>query len=150
VISFDHDFVGRAALESLEPETLREKVTLVWNGDDVAAACGTLFRPDAPKAKYIELPKARYGLYQVDTVLVDGEPVGISHDCGYLANESAFLSLASLSPEAAPVGSEVTVIWGEEPNSAKPQVEEHEQVEIRATVGPTPFVGFARTQYRAA
>jgi vanillate/3-O-methylgallate O-demethylase len=150
VIAFDHDFVGREALEQLETDALRQKVTLVWNGQDIAAATATLFEADAPKAKYIELPKARYGLYQVDTVLVDGEPVGISHDCGYLANESAFASLASLDSGAAAVGTEVTVIWGEQPNSAKPQVEEHRQVEIRATVAPTPFAGVARTQYRTA
>jgi hypothetical protein len=36
---------------------------------------------------------------------------------------------------AAP-DTEVTVLCGEEPNSAKPAVERHHQVEIRATVGP--------------
>jgi vanillate/3-O-methylgallate O-demethylase len=33
--------------------------------------------------------------------------------------------------------------------SAKPAVEEHEQVEIRATVAPVPFVDFARENYRS-
>jgi hypothetical protein len=42
----------------------------------------------------------------------------------------------------------VTVLWGEQPNSAKPTVEEHRQVEIRATVAPAPFVDFARENYR--
>jgi vanillate/3-O-methylgallate O-demethylase len=43
----------------------------------------------------------------------------------------------------------VTVVWGEQPVSAKPGVEEHRQVEIRATVAPVPFVDFARENYRA-
>jgi hypothetical protein len=43
----------------------------------------------------------------------------------------------------------VTVVWGEKPASAKPAVEEHVQVEIRATVAPVPFESFARENYRA-
>ena len=46
-------------------------------------------------------------------MLLDGEPVGVSHDCGYIYNEKAFVSLASIDTERAPVGSEVTVLWGE-------------------------------------
>ena len=40
------------------------------------------------------------------------------------------------------------MVWGEQPVSAKPAVEEHRQVEIRATVAPVPFVDFARENYR--
>ena len=42
-VKFDHDFVGRAALEAMAAHPQRQKVTLVWNGDDVARAMGTLF-----------------------------------------------------------------------------------------------------------
>ena len=140
---------GRESLERLADEPSREKVTLVWSREDVTEAIGTLFDMDGDRAKYIELPKARYGRYQVDSVLVDGEQLGMSLDCGYIANESAFVSLASIDLERAPIGSEVSVLWGESPNSAKPQVEPHRQVEIRAMVAPTPFVNFARTDYRS-
>ncbi len=147
IVAFDHDFVGREALEQLgEPE--RTKVTLVWNADDVAAAAATLLHEGVP-AKYIDMPKARYALYQVDRVLAGGEDVGISHDCGYIANERAFVSLASVELQHARPGTELSVIWGEEPNSTKPQVEPHRQVEIRATVAPAPYVDFARTGYRS-
>src|SRR4051812_10280445 len=127
----------------------RQKVTLVWNADDVTAAIGTLFR-QGDKAKHLELPKSRYALYQCDAVLAGGELVGISHDCGYITNEDAFVSLASVDNAHAEPGTEVTVLWGEQPNSAKPAVEPHEQVEIRATVAPAPYVDFAREGYRAA
>ena len=83
-------------------------------------------------------------------MLRDGEQVGVSHDCGYIYNEKAFVSLASIDTQEAPVGSEVTVVWGESPNSSKPAVEPHVQVEIRATVAPCPFVSFARSSYRTA
>jgi glycine cleavage system aminomethyltransferase T len=146
-VSFDHDFVGRDALERLVQEPpRRRKATLVWNAEDVAGAIGSWLH-DGPKAKWFELPKSRYALYQADAVLHDGRPAGISHDCGSIANESAFVSLASVDAEL-PDGAEVTVLWGERPNSRKPSVEAHEQVEIRATVAPAPYVDFARSQYR--
>jgi vanillate/3-O-methylgallate O-demethylase len=147
-VKFDHDFVGREALERLHDDPPRRKVTLVWDADDVTAAIGTLFRP-GPKAKHFELPKSRYALYQCDAVLAGGERVGISHDCGTITNENAFVSLASVDRAHAEPGTEVTVVWGEEPNSAKPAVEAHVQVEIRAVVAPVPYVDFARQAYRS-
>ncbi|HEV7187539.1 MAG TPA: aminomethyl transferase family protein [Blastococcus sp.] len=147
-IRFDHEFIGRAALERMADTPSRTKVTLVWNADDVTAAIGSLYKP-GPGAKYIDLPKARYATHHADKVLANGRPAGVSLDCGYLANERVMVSLAVLEAEYAEPGTEVTVVWGEHPVSAKPAVEEHRQVEIRATVAPVPFVDFARENYRA-
>jgi glycine cleavage system aminomethyltransferase T len=150
-VRFDHDFVGRAALERLAEAPPRRKVTLVWNADDVAAAIGSLFTP-GPGAKHLELPKARYALHQQDKVVIGGddsaEQVGVSLDCGYIANERAMVSLATVDVAHSTPGTEVTVLWGEAPNSAKPQVEEHRLWKIRATVAPVPYVQFARDEYR--
>jgi vanillate/3-O-methylgallate O-demethylase len=147
-VKFDHEFIGREALERMAAGTpSRTKVTLVWNADDVTAAIGSLYQP-GPGAKYIDMPKARYATHHEDKVLKDGRPVGVSLDCGYLANERVMVSLAALETEYAEPGTEVTVVWGEQPVSAKPAVEEHRQVEIRATVAPAPFVDFARENYR--
>jgi vanillate/3-O-methylgallate O-demethylase len=146
-VEFDHDFLGRAALERIAARPHRTKVTLVWNPEDVTAAIRSLLEPDTP-AKYIELPKARYAFYQVDKVLRDGAPVGLSLDAGYLATEREFVSLATVDATAVVPGTEVTVLWGEEPNSTKPSVERHRQVEIRATVAPAPYVREIRDSYR--
>ena len=146
-VRFDHDFIGREALEQLAEAPPRTKVTLVWDADDVTAAVGSAYRP-APGAKYIEMPKARYATHHEDEVLKDGRQIGISLDCGYLANERVMVSLATLENEYAEPGTEVTVVWGERPVSGKPAVEDHVQVEIRATVAPVPFVDFAREGYR--
>ena len=95
-VKFDHDFIGRAALERLsQTAPPRTKVTLVWNADDVTAAIGSLYRP-GPGAKYIDMPKARYATHHEDKVLKDGAQVGISLDCGYLANEREMVSLATI------------------------------------------------------
>lgn len=147
-VSFDHEFIGRAALEQHATAAQRVKVTLVWNADDVAAAQRSLLEPGLP-AKYLEFPKARYGQYQVDRVLRDGADAGISHDCGYITNEHAFVSLASVDAEHSEPGTDVVVVWGEEPNSLKPAVEPHRQVQIRATVQPAPYSAYARQNYRA-
>jgi vanillate/3-O-methylgallate O-demethylase len=147
-VRFDHDFVGREALQRLAEAPPRRKVTLVWNADDVTAAVGSMYRP-GPGAKYIEMRKARCATHHEDKVLADGRQVGISLACGYLANERVMLSLATLENEYARPGTEVTVVWGEQPVSAKPAVEDHVQVEIRATVAPVPFVNFARESYRS-
>jgi len=147
IVSFDHDYVGREALEEIGRSPRRTKVTLVWNEEDVLRAIGSQFGPGLP-AKYIELPKARYGRFQVDKVLRDGDWVGISMDCGYIYNEKAMISLAAVDVAVSEPGTEVVVLWGEQPNSAKPQVEPHQQMEIRATVAPAPYVQFARERYR--
>jgi vanillate/3-O-methylgallate O-demethylase len=148
-VRFDHDFLGRAALEKVAAAPPRDKVTLVWNADDVAAAVRSLCEPGLP-AKYIELPKARYAFFQVDEVRHRGSPVGMSLDLGYIANEHAFVSLATVDRAVSRPGTEVTVLWGEEPNSAKPAVEPHRQVEIRATVAPAPYVREVRDAYRTS
>jgi vanillate/3-O-methylgallate O-demethylase len=148
LVKFDHEFLGRDALEQIAEGPHRSKVTLVWNPDDVAAAVRSLFEPGTVAAKYIEMPKARYAFFQVDKVLLDGAAVGMSLDVGYIANERAFVSLATVDPVASERGTEVTVLWGEEPNSAKPGVERHRQVEIRATVAPAPYVQEVRDTYR--
>lgn len=146
-VAFDHDFIGRAALERHAASQNRRKVTLVWDPEDVAAAMRSLFEPGIP-AKYIDLPKARYGQHQLDRVLADGRDVGVSHDAGYITNEHAFVSLASIEIAFAEPGTQVEVIWGEEPNSHKPAVEPHRQVTMRATVQPAPYSTYARETYR--
>ena len=148
IVKFDHDFIGREALERIAGQQRRTKVTLVWNSDDVTDAIGSMYR-EGPGAKYIESPKARYSLHQEDQVLHERALIGISLDCGYLTNERTMVSLATIDRAYAEPGTEVTILWGEQPNTAKPQVEEHQQVPIRATVAPVPYVQYARTNYRS-
>jgi hypothetical protein len=56
--------------------------------------------------------------------------------------------LAVLDAEYAEPGTEVTFVWGEEGGgSAKPTVEPHVQAEMRAVVGPVPYVEAVRSSY---
>ena len=146
-VNFDHDFVGREALER-SPDPSRTKVTLAWNADDVTRAMGTMFRQNG-RAKYIDLPLSNYSTWPNDKVLKDGRMVGVSTFSGYSSNESSMLSLAMIDVAVSEPGTEVTLVWGEEGGgSAKPVVERHEQTEIRAIVSPAPYAEVVRTSYR--
>jgi len=146
-VKFDHDFTGREALEKMgEPK--RTKVTLAWNGDDVARAMGTMFRKEN-RAKYIDLPLSNYSTWPNDKILKEGKMVGVSTFSGYSSNESSMLSLAIVDIEQSEPGTEVTLVWGEEDGgSAKPVVERHVQTEIRAIVSPVPYAEVVRASYR--
>jgi vanillate/3-O-methylgallate O-demethylase len=148
-VKFDHDFVGRAALEKMADNQKRKKVTLVWNGEDIARAFGSLFHGDGDSAKYIDLPLANYATLPYDKVLKNGKTVGISTYTGYTYNEHAMISLGIVDIEHSEPGAEVTLVWGEEGGgSSKPTVERHRQTEIRATVAAVPYAEVARVAYR--
>ena len=144
-MKFDHDFVGREALEKMVDQPHRTKVTLIWNKDDVAAIQGSLFQPGVPY-KYIEFPVASYGFPQADAVRSpDGRLVGMAGFCGFTGNENEMVSLAVVDAEHAAVGTDVRLIWGEpDGGSRKPQVERHRQFEVRATVAPAPYAEAVR------
>jgi vanillate/3-O-methylgallate O-demethylase len=145
-VKFDHDFVGRDALEAMGDEPRRHKVTLKWDGEDVARAMATMFA-QGDAVKYIDLPLSNYATWPYDKVLHDGEVVGLSTFSGYSYNERAMLSLAIVDVDVE-IGTEVTLVWGEEDGgSAKPVVERHEQAELRAVVSPCPYSEVARTSY---
>jgi glycine cleavage system aminomethyltransferase T len=145
-VKFDHDFIGREGLERMAQR--RKKVTLVWNGDDVARVFRSLSN-QGDAAKYIDLPLANYATLPFDKVMKGGKTVGVSTYTGYTYNERAIISLAVLDNEQSEPGTDLTLLWGEEGGgSSKPTVERHVQVEIRATVQPAPISEVARVAYR--
>jgi glycine cleavage system aminomethyltransferase T len=146
-VVFDHDFVGREALERMADGNHRRKVTLALDDEDVARTIGTMFQ-DGDRAKFMDWPSAVYSMHQYDRVTVDGETVGVSTWIGYSSNEGKMLTLAVLDAEHAEPGTEVTLVWGEEGGgTAKPTVEPHVQVEIGAVVSPVPYVEAVRRSY---
>jgi vanillate/3-O-methylgallate O-demethylase len=149
-VKFDHDFIGREAVEKMAAKPRRRKVTLVWNEEDVARVFKSLFHAGGGDiAKYIDLPLANYSTLPYDKVLKDGKIAGLSTYTGYTYNERALVSLAMMDVAHSEVGTEVTVVWGEEGGgSSKPTVERHGQAEIRATIAPAPISEVARVSYR--
>jgi glycine cleavage system aminomethyltransferase T len=132
-VKFDHDFIGRAALEKLADQPHRRKVWLRWNKEDVLRIYASQLGQGA-RCKYMEMPNAYYSILPFDQVLVDGKLAGLSTYTVYTANVRAWFSLAMLDENIAD-GSEVTLVWGEENGgSNRPVVERHVQTEVRATV----------------
>jgi syringate O-demethylase len=149
MVRFDHEFVGRAALERLATAPRRQKVTLVWNEDDVARALRGVCALPGSAPKFIDLPLANYSTLPFDQVLSGDTMVGLSTYTGFSANERAMLSLAIVGAEHAAPGTEVAVLWGEpDGGTTKPTVERHAQTRIRATVAPAPISRTARESYR--
>jgi glycine cleavage system aminomethyltransferase T len=146
-VKFDHDFVGREALERLAEAEHRQKVTLALDDDDVTRTIGTMFQK-SDRAKFMDWPSAVYSMHPYDRVTADGETIGISTWISYSSNEGRMLTLAVVDPEYAESGTEVTFVWGEEGGgTTKPTVEAHVQTEIGAVVSPVPYVEAARTSY---
>jgi vanillate/3-O-methylgallate O-demethylase len=147
-VKFDHDFVGRPALEKMASKPTRKKITLVWNGEDFTRIFGSLVA-GGDITKYVDLPLANYATLPYDKISRGGKTIGISTYTGYTYNERAMISLGVVENEYGEPGTEVTVAWGEEGGgSSKPTVERHKQVEIRATVATVPYTEVARTAYR--
>ena len=145
-VKFDHDFIGREALEKRAATPQRRKVTFAWNAEDVVGAFASMFeRGDL--YKYIDLPLANYASASYDKVMRGGKTVGFSMFSGYSYNERAMLSLGVVDPEVE-TGAEVKIVWGETGGgSRKTTVERHKQLEIQATVSPVPYSRVARETY---
>jgi len=146
-VKFDHDFVGRDALEARADQPQWKKVTFEWNPDDVVRVGQSLFEPAGENFKFIDFPLSNYTSATYDAVLRDGELVGYSMFSGYTSNDRAFLSLGTVDP-SVDVGDELTLVWGEEDGgTGKTTVERHRQTEIQVRVAPTPYSRDARQSY---
>src|SRR5580765_1721179 len=147
-VKFDHDFIGREALEKIVATPQRRKVTFAWNADDVAKAFRSLL--DTGDAfKFLDMPLTNYASSSYDKIVKGGKNVGFSMFAGYSYNERSFLSLGVVDP-AIQTGEEVTLVWGEEGGGTKkPTVERHKQIEIRAVVSSVPYSKVVRETYEA-
>jgi vanillate/3-O-methylgallate O-demethylase len=145
-VNFDHDFIGREALEKMSKKPQRKKVTFAWNNDDVAKVYRSLLE-SGTHYKYIDLPLSNYTSSSFDKIMKGNKIVGASMFAGYSYNERSMLSLGIVDPNIE-IGTEVTLIWGEEGGgSKKTTVERHKQLEIRATVSPVPYAKVVRESY---
>ncbi|MGD6741892.1 aminomethyl transferase family protein [Streptomyces sp. BH106] len=128
-INFDHDFLGREALEAEKACPRRTIRTLVWNADDVLDVQASLFRP-GENYPFMDMPRDQRGFMWADKVTVDGKFVGVATSRGYSYYFREMLSLCTIDLAHAEIGTRVTVHWG---------TPDGPQKEIRATVAPAPY-----------
>lgn len=152
VVKFDHDFIGREALEKIAAGPKRKKVTLLWNKDDVARIHASRYERDELPFKYLDYPSHYYSFQQADQIkATDGRIIGIAQYSGYTANEAATLSHAYVNEEDAAFGTEAILTWGEpDGGTRKPHVERHRQTDVRVTISPSPFPQTVQDKIRAA
>jgi len=145
LIRFNHDFIGREALEAKQHEPHKQKVTLEWNADDVLAIEKSILS-GKDNGKYMETPVAHYAAHPYDKVMLGNRMVGLSTYPCYLSVDHQWISLAMIEEADVEMGKEIVVIWGEpDGGSKKPGVEPHVQKEIRATIQPWPYSKQARS-----
>jgi vanillate/3-O-methylgallate O-demethylase len=146
-VKFDHDFIGREALEKKSKLPHRKKVTFAWNADDMAKIYASLFMPGSENYKFFDIPIANYASSSYDRVTMGGKTVGFSMFGGYSFNERTALSLGVVD-ENINVGDVLTLSWGEETGGTKKTtVERHKQLDVRVKVAPIPYARDAREAY---
>lgn len=101
---FDHDFLGREAVEAEAANRKRKTVILRWNPEDIADIQASMFQP-GEHYMFIEFPTAPQAPAggHADLVTKDGRPVGISSHgvYSYYAPYTAASTKSSGSPYAA-------------------------------------------------
>ena len=144
LVSFDHDFVGREALQSQAEDPERTRVTLVWDDEDAVKIFASLFQNETLPNKVFDIPRDRWGAHH-DKVTIQGETIGISKSFAYSYNDREMISICSIDTEHSEPGTEVTLVWGEKNGqSSNPTVEPHTQTELSATVAPSPYLDDSR------
>jgi len=134
-ISFNHDFIGRDALQRSKSETSRQRVTLVFDLDDVQRVFG---------------PGLDFNLSYARQRIESGSSLaGITFWTASIGPVGTVMSLALVDEEFATPGTEVGVVWGDHPGAGTAPDAELGFPRIRATVAPSPFDDFARTRYRS-
>ena len=142
-VKFDHDFIGREALEAIDPEQQRKKVTLAWNAEDVAKIFASLFDPDGTRYQFFDLPLANYGSSNFDSVLDADGTIGRRCRCSPATapTSAAALSLAHRRPRGPDRHRGPGALGRADGGTRKTTVEPHEQLAVRAVVSPVPVLG---------
>jgi syringate O-demethylase len=136
MVSFNHDFLGRDALEKARDTVHRTKVTLVFDADDVRDLIGQGQDPG------FLLTYARHRVENATGM------VGVTMQTATIDPVGTILSLSLIDTDCAEPGTQVWVMWGEHPGSGTDPEADLGFPRIRATVQPAPFNQHARTLYR--
>lgn len=128
-VKFDHDFIGRDALEAELADPVRQMVTLEWDSEDVIELFVALFH-EGDLYELPELPRAFAGP-AFDAVLDDaGDEIGVSSSRCHSVYFRKMLSLCTVDVAYSEPGTAVKVLWGTPGANQK---------QIRATVAPAPY-----------
>lgn len=144
MIKFDHDFVGKEALERIKAEDKRRIVALEWNADDVAEVFKSQFLGrNVEPLRYIEepvdwrdWPDTTAGLDRDKVLNEKGEVIGLSFGRQNACYFRRMISDCCLDTEYTELGTEVYILWG---NPGQ------RQMKIRAKVARYPYNNVLRS-----
>jgi len=141
-VKFDHEFVGRAALERIAAAPERTIVTLEWDVDDILDVVRSQY--DTEQEPYVPIDDPNHFTFTyggselwADEVWSGDELVGISSGRCYTLHSRRMISLASIRTDLAVEGTVVDVLWGDPGTRQK---------RIRATVARYPYLDAPRNQ----
>jgi glycine cleavage system aminomethyltransferase T len=139
-IKFDHDFIGREALEKETANPRRTMVTLEWNSEDILDVYASQYQSGEP---YMPMTPSHFGqkhgrgMLVADQVLKDGKMIGISSGRIYSYYYRKMISLCSIDTKYGALGTEVGVLWGNPGTRQKL---------IRATAARFPYLNENRNE----
>jgi glycine cleavage system aminomethyltransferase T len=134
-ISFNHDFLGRDALQAAKDNVPRTKVTLELDRDDVREVLGA-------DLDYL----LTYGRYGIEA---GGEQIGITFYTAHIDRLDRVLALSLVDNAHAAPGTRVELVYGEHPGAGMEPDADLGFARLRATVQSSPYNEYARTKYRA-
>jgi vanillate/3-O-methylgallate O-demethylase len=129
---FDHDFIGRAAVEKEVAAPRRKTVTLRWNPADIGEIFASQFR-QGDEYKFIEFPcmvQPKQAGGHADLVTKGGKEVGVASAGVYSYYYRELLTHCVIDIDQAEDGNEVIVHWGDFGGKIK---------EVRAIVSRFPY-----------
>jgi glycine cleavage system aminomethyltransferase T len=140
MVDFNHDFIGKEALQREAEADHWAAVTLVWNEEDVADVVASKYRgrdvepydriDDRPFDIYFNLGGEPGFAYHADWILADGQRIGTSTGRINSVYYRRMISLGFIDKRHAAEGTKLTVLWGRPGTPQK---------EIRVTVGRYPY-----------
>jgi vanillate/3-O-methylgallate O-demethylase len=133
-IAFNHEFIGRAALERAKDNVLRSRVTLVFDPADVQRVFGA-------DHDFI----LSYARYRVEA---GAALAGMTFYTAFIDPAKTILSLALVDKKFAAPGTAVEVVWGEHPGHGTDPNANLGFPRLKATVQVSPYSEVARTSYR--
>jgi len=137
MVKFDHDFIGREALESIAAGNPRQMVKLVLNHEDMMKGFASFFEkeaepyPDMPFPQEVSSMGVFLNNYFNYKVLKNGKMVGIAMWRTYTLYYRETISLCCIDPELADIGTDVTILYGDVGQRT---------IEIRAKVDRFPYL----------
>lgn len=142
LVKFDHDFIGREALEKIAANPKRKVVTLRWDAEDVVDIFRSYLQPGEPYRQLVfpldfQAPGPMTNDHWAEKVTKDGKTIGSSRWYVYTIYSHDVISLGFIDIDQAELGNEVSLFWGEMDGRQK---------EIRATVSRFPYLDLPSNQ----